>query len=272
MTTKRTLPASLVRDAYRRGDQSLATFGDVLVLTADAVRYMIFDIPRGRFAWREFLNQCWFIISVAVLPMILVAIPFGVIISVQVGALAEQVGAASFVGAASGLGVLKQGAPMVTALMLAGAVGSAIAADLGARTIREEIDAMEVMGLPPAQRIVAPRLLATVVTGPLLCGIVAFSGVVTGYVFNVVAQSGTPGSFVASFSDFAQPADLLLALAKATVFGFIVGVVACSRGLSASGGPRGVADAVNATVVLSVVLLFATNVVMTQLYAMVVPR
>lgn len=266
------MPASALRGFGQRADRALATFGDVLVLTADAVQHMVADLFRNRFPWREFLNQCWFIVTVSVVPTVLVAIPFGVIISIQVGALAEQVGASSFVGAASGLGVLKQGAPLVTALMLAGAVGSAIAADLGARTIREEIDAMEVMGLQPARRLVAPRILATMFAGPLLCGIVAFAGVLTGYVFNVVAQSGTPGSFVASFADFAQPNDLLLALGKATVFGFIVGVVACSRGLSASGGPGGVANAVNATVVLSVVLLFATNLIITQLYAMLVPR
>lgn len=264
--------ARLAGTLYGRADQSVRTFGDVVVMTVDALRYLVSDIARGRFPWKEFFTQCWFIVSVAMLPMILVAIPFGVIISVQVGSLAQQVGATSFIGAANGLGMLKQGAPMVTALMMAGAVGSAIAADLGARTIREEIDALEVMGLSPIRRIVAPRLLATVVMGMFLCGVVAFSGVLTGYAFNVIAQSGTPGSFVASFAAFAQPADLVLAVFKSMLFGFIVGAVACNKGLSAKGGPRGVADAVNASVVLSIVLLFVVNVVITQLYAMVFPQ
>lgn len=252
--------------------QSFATFGGMLVMTIRAVRHITTDIPTGRFPWREFFRQSWFIISVSVLPTLLVAIPIGVVVSVQVGSLAAQVGATSFTGAANGLGIVRQGAPLVVALMLAGAVGSAICADLGARTIREEIDALETMGISPVRRLVAPRLLATLFVSVLLCGLVAFVGVVVGYAFNIIVIGGTPGSYIDSFASFAQPADLILALVKSLIFGGIVAAVGCYKGLSASGGPKGVANAVNAAVVLAVILLFVVNVVITQVDTVLFPQ
>lgn len=251
--------------------QSFLTAGRIVVMTAAVLRYLATDIARGRFLYKEFVQQAWFVVGVAVVPTLLVAIPFGVIISIQIGSLAQQVGATSFVGAANGLGVIRQGAPIVVALLLAGAVGSAICSDLGARTIREEIDALEVLGIPAIQRLVVPRVVATALVAMLLCGVVAFAGVLTGFLFNLLAQGGTPGSYVASFAAFAQPADLVLAEIKSLVFGVIVALVACYKGLNAKGGPKGVADAVNASVVLSVVLLFAVNVIATQIYAVLVP-
>jgi phospholipid/cholesterol/gamma-HCH transport system permease protein len=262
----------LVNGVFERIVRSFETFGKVIVMSVGAARHTITDILRIRFPLKEFLTQAWFIVSVSVLPTILVAVPFGVIISIQVGSLSAQVGATSFMGAANGLGVIRQGAPIVTALLLAGAVGSAIASDLGARKIRDELDAMEAMGLSTVRRLVAPRILATMVIAVLLCGVVVFVGVVTGYAFNVLGQGGTPGSYVSSFAAFAQPSDLILALVKSVIFGGIVSVVACYKGITASGGPRGVADAVNASVVLSVVLLFAANVIITQIYATLVPQ
>jgi phospholipid/cholesterol/gamma-HCH transport system permease protein len=251
---------------------SFVTAGRILVMSASSLRYLVSGIVRGEFQYKEFISQAWFVVGVAVVPTLLVAVPFGVIISIQIGSLAQQVGATSFIGAANGLGVIRQGAPIVVALLLAGAVGSAICADLGARTIREEIDALEVLGISPIQRLVVPRILATMLVGMLLCGVVAFAGVLTGFLFNVLAQGGTPGSYIASFAAFAQPADLALAEVKSAIFGVLVALVACYKGLNAKGGPKGVADAVNATVVLSVVLLFAVNVVVTQIYAALVPQ
>ena len=166
----------LVNGVFDRVVRSFETFGNVIVMSVGAARHAITDVARLRFPLREFLTQAWFIVSVSVIPTILVAVPFGVIISIQVGSLAAQVGATSFLGAANGLGVIRQGAPIVTALLLAGAVGSAIASDLGARKIRDELDALEAMGLSTVRRLVAPRILATMVIAVLLCGVVVFVG------------------------------------------------------------------------------------------------
>jgi phospholipid/cholesterol/gamma-HCH transport system permease protein len=169
------------------------------------------------------------------------------------------------------LAVLREAAPIVTALLIAGAGGSAICADLGARKIRDEIDAMEVLGISPIQRLVVPRVLGAMVVAVLLNGLVSVVGVAGGYFFNVVLQGGTPGAYLASFSALAQIEDFWSGELKALVFGMIAGIVAAYKGLNAGGGPKGVGDAVNQSVVITFLLLFAVNFVMTAIYFQLVP-
>ncbi|MFE3056057.1 MlaE family ABC transporter permease [Nocardia sp. NPDC059239] len=261
-----------VRGLWRRHPQrSLETLGRQVDLGRDALRQLVVSILRRRFPYQEFIKQCAFMTSVSAAPTVLVAIPISVVVSIQLGALVNQVGATTFIGAVAGLGIIRQGAPLVTSLMIAGAVGSAITADLGSRTIREEIDAMMVMGVDPVRRLVAPRIAAAVLVSMLLCGFIVFVGFATAYMFNVYAQSGTPGSFIGSFASFAVADDLVIAVLKAAVFGLLTAVIACDIGLHAHGGPGGVANAVNSAVVSSALMLFATNIVLTQLYNTLLP-
>ncbi|WP_229051366.1 ABC transporter permease [Aeromicrobium sp. Leaf350] len=247
------------------------TFGEMVLLGLGALRFMVVDIVRRRFSWREFFDQAWFMTRVAFLPTVLVAIPFGIIIAIQVGAVAQQIGAVSFTGAVNGIGILRQAAPLVTSLLMAGAVGSAICAQLGAQTVREEVDAMKVMGLNPVQRIVAPRIAAAMAVGFLLNIVVAATAMLTGYVINVGGGHVSSGAYLASFISFAQPTDLVLAEGKAVIFGFLATVIAAHKGLNAKGGPKGVADAVNQCVVIAVIVLAVVNVAITQGYSMLVP-
>ena len=226
---------------------------------------------RRPFQFREFIEQSWFIASVTIVPTALVAIPFGAVIALQLGSLAEQIGAQSFTGAASVLAIVREASPIVCALLISGAGGSAICADLGSRKIRDEIDAMEVLGISPVQRLVVPRVLACMLVSTALNGLVCVVGVAGGYYFNVVLQGGTPGAYLASFSALAQLPDLYAGELKALIFGLIAGVVASYKGLNAGGGPKGVGDAVNQSVVITFLLLFAVNFVITAVYFQVVP-
>jgi phospholipid/cholesterol/gamma-HCH transport system permease protein len=226
---------------------------------------------RRPFQFREFVEQFWFIASVTILPTALVSIPFGAVTSLQVGSLTQQFGAQSFTGAASVLVVIQQASPMIVALLVAGVAGATICADIGARTIREELDAMEVLGVSPIQRLVVPRVLACMAVAFLLNGLVSVVGVAGGYFFNVLMQGGTPGAYVASFSALAQLPDIYVGEAKALLFGFVAGVVAAYRGLNPKGGPKGVGDVVNQSVVITFLLLFLLNLVITGIYLQVVP-
>ncbi|MBW4715938.1 MlaE family ABC transporter permease [Saccharothrix obliqua] len=246
---------------------ALRETGRLVDLGVDVVR----NAFRRPFQFREFIQQCWFVVGVTVLPTALVSIPFGAVIALQIGSLTRQIGAQSFTGAASVLAVLQQAGPIVTALLIAGAGGSAICADLGSRTIREEIDALEVLGVSAVQRLVVPRVLAAMVVSVLLNGMVSVVGVLGGYFFNVVLQDGTPGAYLASFTALAQLPDLWISEIKALVFGFIAGIVAAYRGLHPAGGPKGVGDAVNQAVVITFLLLFFVNFVLTAIYLQVVP-
>ena len=166
------------------------------------------NTPRRPFQWRELIQQCWFFASVTILPTALVSIPFGAVIALQLGSLTQQIGAQSFTGAASALAIVQQASPLITALLVAGAGGSAMCADIGSRTIREEIDALEVLGVSPIQRLIVPRVLAMTIVAVLLNGLVSVVGVAGGYYFNVVMQGGTPGAYLASFNALAQLPDL----------------------------------------------------------------
>ncbi|HEX6970185.1 MAG TPA: ABC transporter permease [Micromonosporaceae bacterium] len=229
-------------------------------------------LPRRPFQLREFIQQAWFISSVSILPAALVSIPFGAVIALQLGSLVRQLGAQSFTGAASVLAVVREAGPIVTALIVAGAGGSAICADLGARKIREELDAMRVLGIDPIHRLVVPRVLAAMLVAVLLNGLVSVVGVAGGYFFNVVLQGGTPGAYLASFQALGQLPDLITGEIKALVFGAIAALVACHQGMTAKGGPKGVGDAVNQSVVITFMLLFAVNFVITAIYFQVVPQ
>ncbi len=262
---------SALTTVWQRMQQSVDTLGEIALLAVRTLTRTSVDLVRGEFPWREVVLQAWFITSVSLLPCILVTIPIGVTVALQVGSLAGEIGAESMTGASNGVALIQQGAPLVAALLLAGAAGSAICADLGARTVREEVDAMEVMGIDPHRRLVAPRLLSMILVGVLLCGVIIFTGVMAGYAFNIAVQDGTPGSYMGSLAAFATPNDLIVALVKSAVFGFIAAVVACHKGLTVSGGPKGVAQAVNSSVVITVVLLFAVNVVLTQMYVALFP-
>jgi phospholipid/cholesterol/gamma-HCH transport system permease protein len=263
---------NLYDDMKGRFDAGIITSGRLVILSVESLKFMFSDIIGRRFSWSEFMLQAWFMTQVSLMPTILVAIPFGVITSVQIGAVANSIGATSFSGAVNGIGVLRQAAPLVTSLIIAGAVGSAICSDLGARNVREEIDAMKVMGLNPVQRLVSPRIAATIVVALILNVIVAITAMATGYLMNVGRGTISSGSYLGSFVAFSQTSDLWLAEFKAVLFGFVATIVAAHKGLSASGGPKGVADAVNQAVVLSVILLAFINTGLTQAYIMLVPQ
>jgi phospholipid/cholesterol/gamma-HCH transport system permease protein len=257
---------------HRHPLMSLGTVGGQVILGIRAVQYLIIDVLTGRFKIGEFIEQAAFMAGTVVLPTVLVTIPIGVTLSIQFGLLAGQVGATSLAGAATGLAVIRQGAPLVASLLLATAVGSAVCADLGSRTMREEIQAMEVIGVSPVRRLVVPRLAAVIMIGVLLTGVTSFVGYIASYLFNVYLQKGTPGSFIATFSSFTTVGDLALALIKAVVFGAIVAITSCHKGLDTRGGPAGVANSVNAAVVESVLLMMIVNLVMSELYVLVFPR
>src|ERR1700704_5676560 len=192
-------------------------------------------IFRRPFQFREFLEQTWMIARVSLIPTLLVAIPF-------------------------------------TVLVAAGAGATAICADLGARTIREEIDAMRVLGIDPIQRLVVPRVLASTFVALLLNGLVCLIGLSGGYVFSVFLQGVNPGAFINGLTILTGLGELVLAFIKAMLFGVVAGLVGCYRGLTVQGGPKGVGIAVNETVVYAFICLFVINVIATAIGVRVLAR
>lgn len=241
------------------------------MLAAAVIRYSVTDAITLRLPFGEMIVQAWTLYKVTALPAILMAVPFGGMIAVDASGLINQVGANSLVGAASAVGVVRQGAPLTAGLLMGGAAAAAIASDLGARAIREELDALRVIGVDPVRHLIVPRFLALILLAPILSMVIIASAVTASFILAITVSKVTSGSFWASFGAFAKMVDVWFAIGKVTVFGAIVGIVSSLRGIEAKGGPRGVADAVNAAVVINVVGIVIANLVITQLQTMFFP-
>jgi phospholipid/cholesterol/gamma-HCH transport system permease protein len=218
---------------------------------------------RRPFAWQEFALQTWFVARVSLLPTIMLAIPFTVLGVFTLNILLLEFGAADFSGSGTALAAVTQIGPLVTVLVVSGAGATAMCADLGARTIREELDALRVLGINPVQTLVVPRVLAATVAALLLSSLVTLTGLIGGFVFSVYGQNVTPGSFAAGLTLLTGLSELVVSAVKAALFGLSAGLIACYKGISVGGGPAGVGNAVNETVVYSFVALFVINVIVT---------
>ncbi len=223
----------------------------------------LYLMPQRPFAWREFLLQSWFVARVSIMPTIMLSIPFTVLAVFEINILLVEFGAADFSGAGAAFGAVTQIGPLVTVLVVAGAGATAMCADLGARTIREELDAMRVLGINPIQALVVPRVLAATFVALLLNSVVAVVGIVGGFFFSVFVQHVTPGSYVAGMTVITGTPEVIISAVKAALFGLTAALIACYKGISVGHGPAAVGTAVNETVVFSFVALFVINLLAT---------
>ncbi|MGA9871565.1 MAG: ABC transporter permease [Rhodococcus sp. (in: high G+C Gram-positive bacteria)] len=245
--------------------------GGLIAFSLTALQSTVVTIARRRLSMEETLTQALFVARVCTVPALLLMLPIGVLIAVSVGSLAGRLGAGAYSGAVVAFVVVGQAAALVCALMLAGVAGSAICADLGSRTIREEIAAMEVMGLDVVQRLVVPRLVASMFVAVAICAMVTVVGIGACFLYQVLLAEQSAGAFLATFSEYGRVSDFTMAMVKSVCFAVTSTLIASFKGLHAKGGPSGVADGVNEAVVLAFVMVFVVNTVLSQLYAVVVP-
>jgi phospholipid/cholesterol/gamma-HCH transport system permease protein len=243
----------------------LRTVGGFFAMALD-VMVLTFRPP---FAWRELIVQSWFVARVSIVPTLMLSIPFTVLTVFTLNILLVEFGAADFSGTGTALGAVTQIGPIVTVLVVSGAGATAMCADLGARTIREELDALRVLGINPVQSLVVPRVLAATVVAAALVSLVTIVGIIGGFVFSVFVQHVTPGAFASGLTLLTGLPEVLLAVVKGALFGLAAGLIACYKGISVGGGPSGVGMAVNETVVYSFIALFVINVMTTAAFVKV---
>jgi len=164
------------------------------------------------------------------------------------------------------LGITRELGPVLAALMLAGRVSAAIAAEIGAMRATEQIDAMQTLSTDPFHYLIAPRLAAALVTLPLLTMTADIIGVAGGWFVATKALAFNPTVYVRNTWDFLQSWDVVSGLIKAAVFGFIVALMGCYHGLNATGGARGVGRATTHAVVSAAILIFAADYLLTSLF------
>ena len=138
---------------------------------------------RPPFAWREYVIQTWFVARVSVLPALMLTMPYSVLLVFTFNILLNEFGAADFSGTGAAFGTVNQIGPIVTVLVVSGAGATSMCADLGARTIRDELDALRVMGINPIQALVVPRVLAATTVALALSASVIIVGLAGAFFF-----------------------------------------------------------------------------------------
>lgn len=215
--------------------------------------------------WREVLRVAE-LVGVNALPIVaLIGFLMGLIMAFQAAIPLGQFGAQIFVANLTGLAILRELGPLMTAIVVAGRSGSAFAAELGTMKLREELDALRTMGLEPVGFLVVPRVLAAVMMTPLLTIFANLVGIMGGSV--VLLSLGFP---LITFFNQLQLAvtygDLLGGLVKAFVFGVLVAAIGCLRGLQTTTGPSAVGEATTRAVVSGIILIVIFDGIFSVIY------
>lgn len=249
--------------------QRLRTLGGMAGL---AVRATI-AVVQPPWVWRrEFVLQSIFILKVTLIPIALSIAAWGFSgPGLQAGNFLVTFGTIDRSGGFMVVAIVREFGTFVTATVVAGVVGTTITAELGARKIRDELDALEVLGIDPIAYMVAPRILALTVMMMALDVFALLFGVLGGYLAAVGVLGGTTGGFLVNFFANTTFLDLAASVIKVGIFGFLIGVICCYKGLNAKGGAEGVGRAVNEAVVGCLIAIFFVNLVYTQYFLAAFP-
>jgi phospholipid/cholesterol/gamma-HCH transport system permease protein len=239
----------------------LEEIGDMMLLTIRTVSAALRPpYPYGE----EFVSQFLFVLRLVWFPLLVttVAINYGAP-GLQAANFLRLFGATDRLGGFFVLAAIREIGPLITSIVLAGVAGTAITADLGARKIREELDALQVLGVDPVKNLVVPRFLALMLITGLFDLYALLFGIFGGILAAVV--TGQPlGPFWSTLFANATSTDLWGSVLKTMLFGAIIAIVCCYKGMTASGGAEGVGRAVNQAVVIAFLGIFSFNYVFTQ--------
>ncbi len=163
------------------------------------------------------------------------------------------------------LGITRELGPVIGGLMVAGRVSAAIAAEIGTMRVTEQIDALTTLSTNPFNYLIAPRLIAAVLTLPLLVLIGDIIGVMGGFIVSTQSLGFNPATYIKNTADFIEVGDVTSGLWKAAVFGFIIALMGCYHGFHSRGGAQGVGSATTYAVVAASILILAANYLMTSI-------
>jgi len=251
--------------AARIGSHGVAAFHGLLAsvaflgeVTDGVVRLVLF---RLRLRWRDF----WVVVqsnSAGALPIVtLISFLVGMIIAFLGAVVLRRFGAGYFVSYLVGYGMLREMAALMTGIIMAGRTGAAFAAELGSMKITEEIDAYRTLGISPVDHLVLPRVLGLLVTMPLLTIYAAFVGILGGMVVSITVLDLSVTQFVGGLLAAVTLSDGLLGVFKGTVFGLIIGLAGCMKGLQTGTDAGAVGRAATSSVVLGITLIIGANAV-----------
>lgn len=238
------------------------TTGRLAVFTADGVSHCV----RPPFYWRSVLQQM-LRMGYFSLPVVgLTAFFTGAVLCLQIFIGGSRYGAEAFVPQIVVLGITRELGPVIGGLMVAGRVAAAIAAELGTMRVTEQIDALTTLSTNPVKYLVTPRLIAGVISMPILVAIADAIGVFGGYIVATRTLNFNGAVYLKNTANFVTEDDVVSGLVKAAVFGFIIALMGCYNGFNSRGGAQGVGAATTNAVVSASILILAANYVLTSVF------
>jgi phospholipid/cholesterol/gamma-HCH transport system permease protein len=220
--------------------------------------------------WRhrqKVFEQLFEIGNASLLMVCILSFFIGGVIALQTGPLLVERGLANTVGGVVGISICRELAPVMMAILIAGRIGSAMAAEIGSMRVYQEIDALRTMNISPTHYLVLPRLVAISVALPLLVIMATLVGWLGGACVSVANKSIALSfaSFFSTLREFVDVKDVANGVFKSFIFAMVIGVVACHQGLITRGGPRGIGRSVTKAVVNSIVLIVILDYILTRI-------
>lgn len=194
------------------------------------------------------------------------AIFIGLAMSTQLAKELRNFGAENFLGGLVGVAVIRELAPVIASIVVAGRVGAAISAEIGSMKASEQVDALEVLGIDPIRYLLVPRLIAAAIVGPLLTIIAALLAILSGMVLGEITVNLSYSIYLDGVRTFVNTSDVFVMMLKAMVFGGAISIIATTTGLQVRGGAEAVGNAATKTVVWSIILIFTFNYLITSIF------
>jgi phospholipid/cholesterol/gamma-HCH transport system permease protein len=220
--------------------------------------------PRPPYDLRELARQMVRVGVESVPVVVLTSLFTGMVMALQTFSTLKRVNAESFVGTLVALSMVRELAPVISSLLIAGRCGSAMGAELGTMRVTEQIDALEVLATDPVHYLMVPRVWATVIMLPLLIVIADAIGIGGGYLISVGYFGANPVSYMENSFRYMDVGDVTSGLVKAAVFGVIVSVIGCQNGFFTRGGADGVGRATTRSVVLASITILIVDFFLTK--------
>lgn len=241
--------------------RTLMHVGAMTLMLWHAIRFIL----AGRISLHDTFEQMKRI-GVESLPMVgITGLATGMVLVVQIGNQFVRMGAETYVGGVVALSIARELGPILTAIVVAGRVGSAMAAEIGTMKVTEQIDALETLAVSPIRFLVVSRLIAGVLMLPVLTIYNNLIGMAGGLVVAILQLNMSQASFIESIRSQLQINDIVGGLIKAMVFGLIITTVGCYRGFITRGGAEGVGESTTGSVVTAIMIILVSDYFLTVL-------
>jgi len=236
-------------------------------LFAETVKWTVIGPFKKKFVKRRFIiNQMVFAGVESAVIAFFIAFFTGIIIAMQTAYQLARFGGTIYVASLVAVTLTRELGPVFTALVVAGRVGSAMTAELGTMKVSEQIEALETIALNPVRFLVVPRFLALLLMLPCLTMIADFAGVFGGFIVGVFNLRLNPALYIDVTFKFLQTKDVASGLIKSVIFGIIIAIIGCYKGLTTKGGAEGVGKSTTQSVVISFILIIIFDCILTGIF------